>query len=54
MEVMAGKKLIEFGRQQQSKSNKKLSEISGERDNIESQLFKISKIKKSKPEMEML
>ena len=49
MEVQAGNKLIEFGRQQQSEANKKLSEISDERDKIESQLFKISKAKKSKP-----
>ena len=45
MEVQAGNKLIKFGRQQQCKANKRLSEISGERDKIKSQLFKISKAK---------
>ena len=42
MEVQARNKLIEFGRQQQCEANKKLSEISGEKDIIEIQLFKIS------------
>ena len=49
MEVQAGNKLIEFGRQQQCEATKWLSEISGERNKIESWLFKISKAKKSKP-----
>ena len=49
MKAQAGNKLREFGRQQQCEANKKLSEISGERDKIESQLFKISKAQKSKP-----
>ena len=49
MKVQAGNKLIEFGRQQQCEANKKLSDISGETDKIESQLFIISKAKKSKP-----
>ena len=35
MEVQAGNKLTEFGRQQQSEANKKLSVNSGERDKIE-------------------
>ena len=48
MGVQAGYKLTEFGRQQQSESNKKLSEISGERDKIVSQLFKIGKTKNLK------
>ena len=43
MEVQAGNKLIEIGRQQQSEGNKKQSEISGEREKNEIQLFKISK-----------
>ena len=34
MEVQAGNKLIEFGRQQQSEAHKKLSDIAGERDKI--------------------
>ena len=49
MEVQTGNKLREFGRQQQCKANKNLSEILGERDKIGSQIFKISKAKKSKP-----
>ena len=35
MEVQAGNKLTEFGRQQQSEANKKLSEITGERNKID-------------------
>ena len=35
MEVQDGNKVMEFGRQQQSEVNKKLFEISGERDKIE-------------------
>ena len=38
-EVQAGNTLTNFGRQQQSEANKKLSEILGERDKIESQLL---------------
>ena len=49
MEAHAGNKLIKFGRQQQCEANKKLSDISGETDKIESHLFKIIKAKKSKP-----
>ena len=49
MEGQAGNKLIEFGRQQQCEANKKLSEISRERDKVESQLFKVSKTRKFKP-----
>ena len=51
IEVQAENKLIEFGRHQQCGASKNLCEISGERDKIESQLFKSSKSKKSKAEI---
>ena len=41
-------KLTEIGKQKQSETNKKISEISGERDKIENQLLKNSKTKKYK------
>ena len=43
MEIEAGNKLIEFGRQ------KLVSDISQERDQVESELFKFTQIKKFKP-----
>ena len=45
IEVQAGNKPVECGREQQSEANKKLSEILGERDKIESRLFKVNKTK---------
>ena len=45
LEQLKAEQTAEFGRQQQSEANKKLSEISGERDKIVSQLFKIGKTK---------
>ena len=49
MDVQAGNKLIEFAREQWSEANKKISMILGERDKIDSHLFKMIKTKKCKP-----
>ena len=40
MKVEAGQKLIEFGREKQIEANKRLDEISEERDRIEAELFR--------------
>ena len=40
LEVQAQSKVTKFERQQQPEANRKCTEISGERDKIESQLFK--------------
>ena len=48
IEVEAGEKLIEFGREKQMEAKKKLNETSEERDRIEAELFKIKDSKKLK------
>ena len=48
MEVEAGQKLIEFGREKQMDAKKRLNETSEERDRIEAELFKIKDSKKLK------
>ena len=42
MEVEAGQKLIEFGSGKQREANKRLKDISQERNKIENELFKIN------------
>ena len=48
MEVEAGQKLIEFGIGKQGEANKRLKDISEERNKIENELFKIKETKKCK------
>ena len=48
MKVEAGQKLIEFGREKQIEANKRLDEISEERDRIEAELFRLQDSKKLK------
>ena len=48
MEVEAGNKLAEFGRQRQSQADKRITEVLDEINKVESQLFKIGKDKKLK------
>ena len=48
MEVAAGQKLIEFGSGKQGETNKRLKDISEERNKIKNELFKIKETKKCK------
>ena len=48
MEVEAGQKLIEFGSGKQGEVNKRLKDISEERNKIENELFKIKETNKCK------
>ena len=48
MILEAGQKLIEFGREKQIEANKRLDEISEERDRIETELFRLQDSKKLK------
>ena len=48
MEVEPGQKLIEFGSGKQVEANKRLKDISEERNKIENELFKIKETKKCK------
>ena len=48
MEVVAGNKLIEFGRQKQSEAQGKLEDMSKEKDLVQKQLSKKSGSKRNK------
>ena len=48
MELEAGQKLIEFGSGKQGETNKRLKDISEERNKIENKLFQIKETKKHK------
>lgn len=48
MEVEAGYKLVEFGKDKQTEATSKISKIMGERNKVERELFKLTGTKKSK------
>ena len=48
MEVEAGYKLVEFGKDKQSEATSKISRIMDERNKVERELFKLKGAKKSK------
>ena len=48
MEVVAGYKLVEFGKGKQSEATSKISRIMDERNKVERELFKLKGAKKSK------
>ena len=48
MEVEAGYKLVEFGKDKQSEATSKISRIMGERNKVERELFDLFKLKGAK------
>ena len=48
MEVEAGYKLVEFGKEKQTEATNNMSDIMDERNKVEKELFKLTQAKKSK------
>ena len=48
MEVKAGYKLVEFGKEKQTEATNKMSDVMDERNKVEKELFKLTAAKKSK------
>ena len=48
MKLETGQKLLEFGQEKQNEAKKRLCDISEEREQVHSKLFKISKSKRQK------